>query len=224
MKIDKLENNIGYKFNNIELLKNALVHKSYSNERKNISSNERLEFLGDAVLELTISEYLYKNYFNYPEGEMTRIRASVVCEESLYNVAKRNNFTEYLLVGKCEEISGGKYRASLLSDVVEAIIGAIYLDGGYESSKKFILANLTDEINSSIKGRGIKDYKTLLQEKLQKNGEVKIIYQIIAEQGPDHDKNFTATVTCNGTLLGEGNGKTKKEAEQLAAKVALNEE
>lgn len=207
MNLKNLENNIEYKFNNIKLLENALTHTSFANEHKNILSNERLEFLGDAVLELTISEYLFINFSNLPEGVMTRTRASVVCEESLFKVAKRNNINEYLLLGKCEETTGGRQRQALLADSVEAIIGAIYLDSNFENAKKFILKNLKQEVESSIKGTGIKDYKTLLQEELQKNGEVEIKYEIIAEEGPAHDKTFTAMVTLNGKKLGEGKRK-----------------
>lgn len=223
MNFEILEKEIDYKFNDINLLKNALTHTSYANE-KSVLSNERLEFLGDAVLELTMSEYLYKNYFNFPEGEMTKVRASVVCEESLNKIAIKHNFGDFLFLGKCEEITGGRNRASLLADSVEAVIGAIYLDGGYENSKKFILSNLVQAVQNSVSGTGVNDYKTSLQEILQKNGEVKIKYEIISEEGPAHDKKFTAIVTCNGKLLGTGTGKSKKEAEQAAAKVAIENE
>ena len=222
MELNSLEQKIGYSFKNKSLLENALTHTSYSNENKNKKNNERLEFLGDAVLELTISEYLYNNYSNLPEGEMTKVRASVVCEESLHKVALKHNFGDFLFLGKCEELTAGRQRASLLADSVEAVIGAIYLDNGYEQSKKFILNNLEKSIKESVSGQGVKDYKTTLQEKLQENGEVKIQYEIIKEDGPAHERKYTATVSCDGILLGTGEGKSKKEAEQAAAKVALN--
>jgi len=221
MNLENLEKIIGYKFKNIKLLENALSHTSYANEHKNTLSNERLEFLGDAVLELTISEYLFISYPKLPEGEMTRIRASVVCEESLFKVAKSNKINEYLLLGKCEETTGGRQRQALLADSVEAIIGAIYLDSNFENAKEFILKNLKIEVEAAIKGLGIKDYKTLLQEQLQKNGEVEIKYEIIAEDGPAHDKTFTAIVNLNGKKLGEGKRQKQKRSRKYGRKTSI---
>ena len=219
--MNELENKIGYKFNNIKLLELAMSHTSYANETKGKESNERIEYLGDAVLELISSEYIYKTYPKLPEGEMTKTRAYAVCEDSLAIVANRYSFSDFLRVGKCEVMSEGRYRASILADAVEATIGAIYLDGGYESAKKFILPNLIPQIEEYIKN-GNKDYKTQLQEKLQVNGEVKIEYRLISEKGPDHAKTFEVEVYCNNDLLGAGEGKSKKDAEMNAAKVALD--
>ncbi len=214
---------IGYKFKDIKLLKNAFIHKSYSYEKQNkIKNNERLEFLGDAVLELSVSEYLFKNYPKLAEGEMTRIRAAVVCEKSLYKIAVKHGFSEYLVVGKCEDKGHvGSTKPSILADSVEAVIGAIYLDGGFEVAKKFILDNLQKDIDDSVKGLGIKDYKTILQEVLQQNPVCNISYVVEKETGPEHDKMFHVNVYFNNKLLGKGIGKSKKEAEQNAAKKAL---
>ena len=220
MNLEKLQENIGYKFNNINLLKNALTHTSYAYEH-NIESNEKLEFLGDSILEFVSSEYMYNKYLNLREGEMTKVRATVVCEKSLYKVAKLHNFSDFLYLGRSEVMTGGNKRPAILADSVEAVIAAIYLDGGLEPSKKFIIENLKDEIELATKHVGEKDYKTVLQEELQKNGEVKIEYTIINEYGPDHDKTFEAEVSLNGKVLASGIGKSKKEAEMQAAKKAL---
>ena len=215
-----LEENIGYKFNDISLLKNALTHTSFANEH-NLESNEKLEFLGDAILEYISSKYIYKNYPNLKEGEMTKVRATVVCEESLYKVAVRHNFSDFLRTGKSEIINFGNARRAIMADSVEAIIAAIYFDSGIEEAEKFIINNLKDEIEDATKHVGIKDHKSVLQEILQVNGNVDIVYQIIHEEGPDHDKTFTAEVSCNGKKLGIGIGKTKKQAEMAAAGKAL---
>ena len=210
MNLGKLEDNIGYKFKNIELLKNALTHTSYAYEH-NVSSNEKLEFLGDSILEFVSSEYMYNKYTNLKEGEMTKVRATVVCEKSLYKVAILHNFSDFLYLGKSEVMSGGNKRPAILADSVEAVIAAIYVDGGLEPAKKFIVENLKDEIEIATKHVGEKDYKTVLQEELQKNGDVKIEYKIIKESGPDHDKIFEAEVCLNGKILANGKGKSKKE-------------
>lgn len=215
-----LEENIGYCFKNKKLLKTALSHTSYAYEHKGQENNERVEYLGDAVLELIVSEYLYHKYPDLPEGEMTKTRAYAVCEQSLAQVANRYSFSDFLLVGKCEVVTDGKHRPSILADAVEAVIGAIYLDGGMESAKHFILPNLESTIEEYIK-QGNKDYKTQLQEKLQVNGDVKIEYIVLEESGPDHDKNFKVKVMCNEKEIGIGEGKSKKEAEMEAAKRAL---
>lgn len=219
--MEKLEKNIGYEFKNKELLKKALTHTSYAYEH-GIESNEKLEFLGDSILEFISSIYLFKNYSNLKEGEMTKVRATVVCEKSLYKVAKKHNFSDFLYLGKSERTSGGENRPAILADSVEAVIAAIYLDGGIEEAKKFIDENLKDEIEIASKNVGQKDYKTVLQEKLQENGEVEIKYTIIRETGPDHDKTFEAQVECNHKKLAVGEGKSKKQAEMEAARKALS--
>lgn len=219
--MEKLEKNIGYEFKNKELLKKALTHTSYAYEH-GIESNEKLEFLGDSILEFISSIYLFKNYSNLKEGEMTKVRATVVCEKSLYKVAKKHNFSDFLYLGKSERTSGGENRPAILADSVEAVIAAIYLDGGIEEAKKFIDENLKDEIEIASKNVGQKDYKTVLQEKLQEHGEVKIKYTILKETGPDHDKTFEAQVECNNQKLAVGEGKSKKQAEMEAARKALS--
>lgn len=220
MNIEQLEKNIGYKFKNKNLLKTALTHTSYAYEHK-VESNEKLEFLGDSILEFISSEYMYKKYTNLKEGEMTKVRAAVVCEDSLHRVAIKHNFSDFLNLGKSEIKSGGKQRPAILADSVEAVIAAMFLDGGLESAKDFIIENLKEEIEQATKHVGQKDYKTVLQEELQKNGEVKIEYTILNEKGPDHDKTFEAQVALNGKVLATGIGKSKKEAEMQAAKKAL---
>lgn len=220
MELEQFEINIGYSFLDKEKLKTALTHTSYANER-NMTSNEKLEFLGDAILEFITSQYLYKHYKHLKEGEMTKVRATVVCEKSLYKVACKHNFSDFLILGKSEIISGGNKRPAILADSVEAVIAAIYIDGGLEPSKKFIIENLKDEIENATKNVGKKDYKTVLQEELQKNGDVHIEYKILKETGPDHDKTFETQVSLNGKVLAQGKGKSKKEAEMQAAKIAL---
>lgn len=220
MNLEKLENNIGYKFKDIKLLKNALTHTSYAYEH-NIPSNEKLEFLGDSILEFVSSEYMYNKYTNLKEGEMTKVRATVVCEKSLYKIAILHDFSDFLYLGRSEKITGGNKRPAILADSVEAVIAAIYMDGGLKPTKKFIIENLKDEIEMATKHVGEKDYKTVLQEELQKNGDVKIEYKIIKELGPDHDKTFEAEVCLNGKTLAKGKGKSKKEAQMQAAKKAI---
>jgi ribonuclease-3 len=220
VNLENLEKNIGYKFGNIELLKNALTHTSYAYEH-HVQSNEKLEFLGDSILEFVSSEYMYNKYTNLKEGEMTKVRATVVCEQSLYKVAVLHNFSDFLYLGKSEVMTHGNKRPAILADSVEAVIAAIYIDGGLEPAKKFIVENLKNEIEIASKNVGQKDYKTVLQEELQKNGDVKIEYHIISEKGPDHDKIFEAEVSLNGKVLAQGKGKSKKEAEMQAAKKAL---
>lgn len=215
-----IEEAIGYEFKDKKLIENAMHHTSFANEHKNMVSNERLEFLGDAILELISSEYIYKTYPKMPEGEMTKTRAYAVCEDSLSIVANRFGFSDFLQVGKCENKINGRYRNSILADSVEATIGAIYLDSGFDKAKEFILPNIIPQIEDYIKNGG-KDYKTRLQEKLQEDGEVNIKYVLIGERGPDHAKIFDVQVMCNGKILGQGEGRSKKEAEMDAAKNAL---
>lgn len=220
MNLLELEQKIKYEFKNKELLKRALTHTSYAYEH-NIESNEKLEFLGDSILEFVSSEYLYLNFPKLKEGEMTKVRASVVCENSLYKIAKKLEFGNFLYLGKSELATGGNDRPAILADSIEAIIAAMFMDGGLEPAKKFIIENLSNEIEIASKNAGQKDYKTVLQEKLQANGDVKIEYTIINETGPDHDKTFEAEVKCNNQKLATGEGKTKKQAEMKAAEKAL---
>ena len=218
--LEELEKNIGYKFKNIKLLQNALTHTSYAYEH-GVQSNEKLEFLGDSILEFVSSEYMYNKYLNLKEGQLTKVRATVVCEKSLHKVAVAHNFGKFLYLGKSEIKSSGNKRPAILADSVEAVIAAIYLDGGLEPANKFIIENLNKSIEDATKHVGFKDYKTVLQEKLQEHGEVKIQYEIIKEEGPDHNKRFEAQVSCNGKILATGEGKSKKDAHMHAAKKAL---
>lgn len=220
MKLENFENEIEYKFKNIELLKTAFTHTSYANEKK-IQSNEKLEFLGDSILEFVVSTYLYRNYPKLKEGEMTKVRATVVCEESLYKIADKHNFSDFLYVGKSERMHQGNRKIAIMADSVEAVIAAIYFDSNLDEAEKFIINNLKDEIEVASHNVGMKDHKTVLQEKLQIHGNVNIEYKIINESGPDHDKTFTAEVRLNGKALATGIGKTKKQAEMDAADKAL---
>jgi len=218
--VKELEESIGYTFQHKNLLKQALTHTSYAHENK-LESNEKLEFLGDSILEFISSKYLYQNYPKLKEGEMTKVRATVVCEKSLHKIAQMHNFSNFLYLGKSERKTGGQNRPAILADSVEAVIAAIYLDGGIEKTEHFILENLKDEIEIATKHVGDRDYKTVLQEKLQEHGEVKIEYEIIKEEGPDHNKRFEAQVRLNGKILAKGEGNSKKEAHMCAAKKAL---
>ena len=216
----ELEQSIRYKFKNHELLEIALTHKSYANEY-GIQSNEKFEFLGDSILEFISSKYLFSNYKNLREGELSKTRATVVCEESLFEVAKRHNIAQYIKLGRSERANHGNESQSILVDSIEAIIAAIYFDGGLEEAEKFIIDNLKDAMEVASKNVGVKDYKTVLQEELQKNGNVQIQYRVIEEKGPDHNKTFVSEVTLNGKVLAQGEGTSKKHAEMEAAKKAL---
>lgn len=220
--LQEFENNIGYIFKNKSLLKTALTHTSYAYEKK-VDSNEKLEFLGDSILEFISSNFLYKNYTNLNEGEMTKVRASVVCEKSLYKIATKHNFGKFLYLGKSELSNNGNRNEAILADSVEAIIAAIFLDGGLEPAKKFIIDNLAEEIKVASKNVGLKDYKTVLQERLQHKGNVNIEYNILKETGPDHNKMFEAEVKCNGKHLATGKGSSKKSAEMEAARKAIEQ-
>lgn len=220
MNYEEIEKNIDYTFKNKELLRTALTHTSYANVH-GVQSNEKLEYLGDSILEFITSKYLYNNYKKLKEGEMTKVRATVVCEQSLFEVAKRLDFSEFLITGRSEKSSEGVKNKAILADSVEAVIAAIYLDSNLENAEKFIIRNLKDAIEIESKHVGVKDYKTVLQEKLQEHGNVKIEYEIILEKGPDHDKYFVAQVLCDGKILAKGSGKSKKHAEMQAAKSAL---
>ena len=215
-----LEQNIGYKFKDINLLKNALTHTSYAYEHK-VKSNEKLEFLGDSILEFLSSKFIYNNYRKLKEGEMTKVRATVVCEESLYKIADKHNFSDFLYVGKSEMMHQGNRKVAIMADSVEAVIAAMYFDSGLEACEKFIVDNLKEEIKIASQNVGMKDHKTVLQEKLQVHGNVDIKYDIIKEFGPDHDKTFIAEVKLDGKVLAQGEGKTKKQAEMDAADKAL---
>ena len=220
MSVEQIEKSIEYTFKNKELLKTAFTHTSYAYENK-VESNEKLEFLGDSILEFVSSKYIYETYKNLKEGEMTKVRATVVCESSLYKIAKFHDFSDFLYLGKSEIKTGGYKRPAILADSVEAVIAAIFLDGGLEPAKKFIIENLKEEIEIATKHVGDKDYKTVLQEKLQIHGEVKIEYVTLREEGPDHDKTFEAEVKCDRKVLSVGTGKSKKLAQMEAAIKAL---
>lgn len=218
--LHELQEKIGYQFQDEALLGQALTHSSFSNEQKinRLDDYERLEFLGDAVLELVTSEFLYKENADMPEGQLTRLRASMVCEPALAYCAKDIDLGSYILLGKGEEATGGRNRDSITSDVMEAVIGAIYLDGGLEKARdyicRFVLSDLEDKIL-------FMDSKTLLQEEIQKKSDAQLRYELVGETGPDHNKQFSVTAYLNGKAIGSGVGRTKKAAEQQAAYEAL---
>ena len=224
-KLLSLQNNLNYKFNNEELLSLAMTHSSYANEHKMgvVENNERLEFLGDAILNLVVSQYLYKKYPNHPEGELTKIRAKVVCESSLAYAAKKIEIGKFLLLGKGEEATGGRVRESILADAAEAIVGAIYMDSDFETTNFILLRNFeSDIVHAVAKGDLFIDYKTELQEIVQKKkGKSTMEYVVVKEEGPDHNKRFYIDVIVNDESIGRGRGKNKKDAEQMAAKEAL---
>lgn len=217
--MEQLEKKIGYTFKNKELLKTALTHSSYANEKGGTKYNERLEFLGDSVLGIITAEYLFTNHHDFPEGELTKVRAALVCEKTLFSFAREIDLGEYLYLGKGELHTGGRNRPSILADAFEALIAAIYLDGGMQQAKKFVLRFITAAQEQAIERNT--DYKTKLQEIIQKNPEEHIEYCIVDETGPDHDKRFVVAVKLNSNIIGEGTGRSKKQAEQLAAREAL---
>ena len=221
--IKDLEAALGYKFQNITLLQNALTHSSYANERwhNSLLSNERLEFLGDSILGMVVAAYLYHHFPDRPEGELTRMRADMVCETSLALIAGRLDLGKHLLLGHGEERFGGRSRASILADAVESVIAASFLDGGMEAAKgiiqRFVLCNVpVSKLQNT-------DYKTALQELVQQKKNQTLCYRLVGESGPDHDKVFTAQVLLNDQVVGEGTGSSKKRAEQDAARVALEQ-
>ncbi|MBQ2089289.1 MAG: ribonuclease III [Lachnospiraceae bacterium] len=218
--VREFQKTIGYEFKDENLLKQALTHSSYANEKrmKPLSDNERLEFLGDAVLEMVSSEFLYLNYPNLPEGDMTKLRASMVCEPTLAFCTQDIDLGDYVFLGKGEDQTGGRQRKSVLSDAMEAVIGAIFLDGGIEPAKKFILTFIMNDIEHK---RMFFDSKTMLQEVAQGKYKSNTVYEIIGEEGPAHAKTFTVKVSIDGQELGTGNGNSKKSAEQQAAYNAL---
>ena len=218
--IRAFEEKIGYEFKDKTYIQTALTHSSFANEHKEFNYNERLEFLGDSVLGLVVSDYLFRARNDLPEGKLTRLRANVVCEESLSAVARKINLGDHLFLGKGEKASGGSNRDSILADATEAVIAAIYLDGGFDQAKDFILSNLRDTIAKNIDGNIFRDYKTILQEIIQGNNG-KISYKLVGESGPDHNKEFEMQVKCGQETIGIGKGKNKKEAEKEAARDAL---
>lgn len=220
--MEKLEERLGYVFQDQKLLLNALTHSSYANENRGegISSNERLEFLGDSVLGMVVADYLYRGHPDMPEGELTRTRAALVCEESLVEVADQWELGAYLRLGRGEDAGGGRHRPSIRADAVEAVIAAVYLDGGIGSARKlitrFILTN-----NRREQGGGARDFKTALQELVQRESGQVLSYHLLGESGPDHAKMFSVEVLLNGQPVGAGQGRSKKEAEQNAARAAV---
>lgn len=218
--LEELQDKIGYRFQNTDLLKQALTHSSFANEQKinKLKDYERLEFLGDAVLELISSEFLFRENPQMPEGQLTKLRASMVCEPALAYCAKDIDLGSYILLGRGEEYTGGRYRSSITSDVMEAIIGAIFLDGGIENAKKHIYRFILSDLENKIL---FLDSKTILQEEIQKKKDAQLRYELIGESGPDHNKQFTVDAYLNDVLIGSGTGRTKKAAEQQAAYEAL---
>lgn len=216
--MNDLEEKINYCFNDKQLLEIALTHCSYAAEH-GVKNNQRLEFLGDAVLEHVISKYIFDRFSEYDEGKMTRLRASIVSEEPLALAAEQIGLKDFVRLGTGERMSGGAEKPSVLSDTLESLFAAVYLDGGFESAQKVILSVLAEVISEPRERPS--DYKTALQEVLFANGKVDMQYRIVSRQGPPHDSTFTAEVLCNGRVLGRGTGKSKKRAEQEAAKYAL---
>jgi len=221
-RLIELQNEIGYTISSTDLLNIALTHSSYANENKGkFQHNERLEFLGDSILSLIVSEYFFLRFPDVSEGNLTKLRAGVVSERTLVNIAVSIDLGKYILLGKGEESTGGRKRASILADTLESLIAAIYLDGGLEQARIFVLKYFKDYIEQGLNGKGFRDYKTELQEILQQKSDLEIEYRIVEESGPDHDKAFVAKVYYGGEAIGSGFGKSKKEAEQQAACYAL---
>ncbi len=218
----KLQENLKYIFKDISLLDNALTHSSYANEKRvKNGSNERLEFLGDAVLSVIVADFIYKNFPDRPEGELTKLRAALVCEKSLCSFAKQLELGEYLKLGRGEKINGGASRPSILADAFEAVLAAIYLDSGLQQAREHVMRFILPEL-ASQDDEVFKDYKTSLQEVIQRNPEERLSYVLIGESGPDHDKTFTVEVHLNSNVIGTGSGRSKKLAEQSAAHQALS--
>ncbi|WP_293009200.1 MULTISPECIES: ribonuclease III [unclassified Oscillibacter] len=219
----ELEKKLNYAFQTLPLLEEALTHSSYANEHRGrkMNSNERLEFLGDSVLGFVTAEFLFLQHPDLPEGDLTRIRAALVCEQSLYEVARKLELGRYLRLGKGEEAGGGRERTSILADATEAVFAAVYLDGGIQAASALIHRCLLDaECEEAVEERR-RDFKTELQELIQRKPDQTLVYRMVAERGPDHDKTFVAEVLLNGAVAGEGGGHSKKEAEQSAARAAL---
>jgi len=220
-RLNAFEEKIGYSFKNKNLLHEALSHSSYANEcKKGRSSNERLEFLGDSVLSIVISEHLFKNFRHLPEGDLTKIRASLVCEKALFEFSKQISLGDYILLGKGEENTGGRNRPSIVSDAFEAVIAAVFLDGGMETAREYVLGFIPKDLDKNS-AKKLQDYKTILQEIIQRNPEEKVEYVLRSQSGPDHDRHFVVEVCLNTNVIGHGEGHSKKQAEQQAAKEAL---
>lgn len=217
----ELEQRIGYTYRQISILENALTHSSFANEsRTGAKSNERLEFLGDAVLSIIVSDHIYRNCPNLPEGDLSKLRALLVCEKSLCRFAQELGLGEYLRMSRGERNLDGQHRPSILADAFEAVIASIYLDGGLEEARAFVLRFVEPELKSP-RPKAFKDYKTTLQEIVQKNPEERLTYVLVGEEGPDHAKHFIVEVHLNNNVIGKGGGRSKKEAEQQAAREAL---
>ncbi|MGN1089802.1 MAG: ribonuclease III [Huintestinicola sp.] len=217
----EFEEKIGYKFKNRDLLFEALSHSSFANEyKRGRRSNERLEFLGDSVLSIVISEHLFKHFTHLPEGDLTKIRASLVCEKALFEFSKQIELGSFILLGKGEENTGGRNRPSIVSDAFEAVIAAVFLDGGMEAAREYVLGFIPADLDKSGV-KNLQDYKTVLQEIIQRNPEEKVEYILRDQSGPDHDRHFVVEVCLNNNVIGHGEGHSKKQAEQQAAKEAL---
>lgn len=222
--IEAFQRKCGYTYQSHALLQEALTHSSYANEHrlKGVKDNERLEFLGDAILDMIISEYLFLKYPSMPEGDLSKIRASIVCEGSLAKVARKMDLGHFILLGKGEEMTGGRERASILADAFEAVTGSLFLDGGFDQAKAFLYQTLVADVELTEHIETLyADYKTLLQEAIQKQSMAPIHYEVVGEEGPDHDKHFFVEVYHEEKCLGRGVGRSKKEAEQDAAQTAL---
>ena len=223
--MEELEKKLNYSFRNHALLEEALCHSSYANEHRaeHLNSNERLEFLGDSVLGFVTAEFLFAQHPDLPEGDLTRIRAALVCEQSLYEVARKLNLGAFLWLGRGEESGGGRTRTSILADATEAVFAAVYLDGGIQAASALIHRCLLDAEREEEVEERRRDYKTALQELVQRQADQVLTYRMVGEHGPDHAKTFTAEVLLNGESIGSGSGHSKKEAEQSAAKSALEQ-
>lgn len=219
-KLKECEKMLGYEFKDMGLLFNALTHSSYAHDMKKYKSNERLEFVGDSVLGFVVALHIYINCPKYPEGDLTKLRASLVCEKTLSKFARQINLGEYLLLSKGELNSGGNKRSSILADAFESVIAAIYMDGGMDEARKFILRFVDEEMRSN-RPKPFRDYKTQLQEIVQKNSQEQLSYVLVKETGPAHNRHFVSQVLLNSNVLGKGGGSSKKESEQQAAREAL---
>lgn len=220
-RFKEFEEKIGYTFKNKDLLFEALSHSSFANEyKKGRHSNERLEFLGDSVLSIVISEHLFKHFRHLPEGDLTKIRASLVCEKALFEFSKQIDLGSFILLGRGEENTGGRNRPSIVSDAFEAVIAAVFLDGGMEAAREYVLGFIPKDLDRSTVNN-LQDYKTILQEIIQRNPEEKVEYVLRGQTGPDHDRHFIVEVCLNNNVIGHGEGHSKKQAEQQAAKEAL---
>lgn len=216
------EKKLGYTFKDKTLINTALTHSSYANEKRK-ESNERLEFLGDSVLSIIVSNYLFKKLRRLSEGDLTKIRASLVCEQALAELAKKISLDKYILLGRGEEMTGGRLRASIISDAFEAVLAAIYLDSDINTATNWLLNVMNEKMNEALSGKTYKDYKTMLQETVQHGDRGKVTYELLNESGPDHNKHFEVRVCIDEKPVNKGVGQSKKEAEQEAAKNALKD-